>query len=62
MTAATDHRIAVSAKTAAEQCDCSEDFIKSAIRAGELPAKRIGQKYSIKIGDLEAWHDQLPDA
>jgi excisionase family DNA binding protein len=32
------------------------------IRAGALPAKKLGRGYRIKASDLDAWFDSLPDA
>ena len=53
-------RIAVSVKTAARMVDLHEETIRAAIYAEQLTARKIGARWSIKVADLEAWHDALP--
>lgn len=59
---ATATRLAYSLEEAAEQVSLSVTYLRRAIRANELIAKRIGQKYRITHVDLVAWLDALPDA
>jgi excisionase family DNA binding protein len=40
----------------------SKDFILTAIRAGALPAKKVGKGYRIKGSDLDSWYETLEDA
>lgn len=47
---------------AAAEYSVSPDTIRRAIKAGELPAKRVGRKYSIRSEALEGWFDGLADA
>lgn len=60
----TDRR-AVGVKAAAEMYGVSTDTIHKAIKAAEPPylrAKKIGGRISIRVADLDSWHDSLPDA
>lgn len=47
---------------AAEEYSVSATYIRRAIKAGDLPAKRVGKKYSIAAKALAAWWEALPDA
>ena len=47
---------------AAAHVDVSIDTIRAAIRSGDLPARKIGARWSIRRADLEVWHDQHPTA
>lgn len=47
---------------AATAYSVSPDTIRRAIKAGDLPAKRVGRKYSIRSEALDAWFDGLADA
>jgi excisionase family DNA binding protein len=44
-------------RAAAERCGCSRVTIIRAIRAGDLPARRLGPRgsYRLDAADLEAW-------
>lgn len=49
---------AVGPRKAAAIVDVSESTIKRAIRAGKLPAIRVGRQWRIKISDLQrGWHN-----
>lgn len=52
--------IAVSVRTAARMVDVSEDTIRNAIYAEQLTARKVGNRWTIKVADLEAWLDALP--
>lgn len=47
---------------AASEYSVSETYIRRAIKAGDLPAKRVGKKFSIPAAALAAWYESLPDA
>ena len=63
-------KLAFNTSEAAQAVGLSEDFIKKAIRAGDLRAKRTSRKpngdpsgnYSISAEALTAWWETLPDA
>ena len=51
-----ENRIAFSVREAARACGLSRDALRAAIRAGELPAARIGSRRLVVLAsDLEAW-------
>lgn len=61
MTNPTPARRAVQIATAAELFDVSRDTIRGAIRSGDLPAKKVGSRWLIRVNDLDLWFNQLPD-
>lgn len=65
MTTATKQRPVEQRHTpeqAAALMQVSKDFILTAIRAGALPAKKVGKGYRIKGSDLDSWYETLEDA
>lgn len=62
MTIDTPARKAVQVKTACQLYDLSRDVIVAAIRSGDLPAKKAGTRWLIRLDDIEAWFNNLPDA
>ena len=61
--------LALTLKEAARAVGRSEDHLRRCIRSNgddpkrpHLPAKTDGRGYLIRVTDLEAWLDQLPDA
>lgn len=58
----TDTRIAYSLEEAAKQVELSASYLRRAVHANELVAKRVGQKFRISHTDLVEWFQNLPDA
>lgn len=62
----TAPQIAVGVREAAALVGLSRETLDRAIKstdpARHLPAKRIGNRISIAIRDLQDWHDRQPDA
>lgn len=54
--------IAYTRVEAGQQVGVSADTIARAIRAGQLPAKRIGQRIVVLDEYLRRWVEGLPDA
>jgi len=50
-------RIAVTVKEAAILIGTSDNQIRKALYARELPAARLGAAYSISVADLRKWFD-----
>lgn len=50
-------RIAVTVKEAAILVGTNDKQIRKALHAGELPAARLGNAYSIGVADLRKWFD-----
>lgn len=48
-------KIAVSIKEAAKMLDLSEMTVRRMVKAGKMPAKKIGQQWRIPVADLEKW-------
>ena len=46
----------ISVKEAAQYLDCSEQYVRSLIRKGELSADRIGRSWIIREDSLEGYH------
>lgn len=59
-------RLFLTRQEAALACGVSLDTIRRAINRGELRAKRTGRDgggpYLVRVAELEAWFEQLPDA
>jgi excisionase family DNA binding protein len=53
-------KIAYSLPEAADAVSVSQDTLRRAIRAGDLPFRRVGVKYLIATTDLLAWFESLP--
>lgn len=54
--------IAVELKDAAAMVGLHADTLRKAINKRDLPAKKSGRKILVKVTDLDAWVDSLPDA
>ena len=55
-------RQAMSIKSAAAAYDVSQDMIRKAVAARELPAKKVGRHIRISADALREWFGDLPDA
>lgn len=55
-------KLAYDIEAAAALYSVSPTYIRRAIKAGDLPAKRVGRKFSIAAVALESWFDGLQDA
>jgi excisionase family DNA binding protein len=53
-------KLAYSLPEAADAVSVSQDTLRRAIRAGDLPFRRVGVKYLIATTDLLAWFESLP--
>jgi excisionase family DNA binding protein len=53
-------KLAYSLPEAADAVSVSQDTLRRAIRAGDLPFRRVGVKYLIATADLLAWFESLP--
>lgn len=56
--------LAVSRQQAARLLDCSIQMIDKMVKAGRIPARKLGTKVLIRVADLEAaleaWSPQRP--
>lgn len=59
---ATARQQAIQIRPAADMYGVSPDVIRQAIYSGELKAKKVGTRWLIRMADLVAWFDNLPDA
>lgn len=51
----------LTARQCAKHASLSVTYIRTVIRSGELPAKLIGRAVRVKLTDLEAWEESLPN-
>ncbi len=56
----TSASLAVSIRGAAQATSLSDSTIDTAIRAGDLPVRRFGNRTLILMRDLERWLESLP--
>ncbi len=52
--------LAVSLRTAADMLDIHEDTLRKAIKAGDLPARKVGSRVRVEVTDLTDWYRKQP--
>lgn len=59
---ATNGRLALTRAEVCESVGISESTLRRVIQSGDLVERRLGSKRLIRVADLEAWLDSLPES
>lgn len=52
--------LAVNMRTAADMVGMSERYISDAIKAGDLPARKVGRSIRVEVAALTEWFRTMP--
>lgn len=62
MTVDPDTPEVVGLKEAGRRFSVSSKHLRREIEAGRLPGKKVGPQFRVRLEDVRAWFDALPDA